>query len=78
MNIIKNDITKNLIKKITILYESDSLEISMYKKILSFNDKEIILNDVIIEGDNLKITYIDKYLIKVSGKITLVKRGEIL
>lgn len=74
MNILKsNPVTQNLVNSIRIIYYNNSLEISMYNKILSFDDKEIALSNICIQGENLKIIYIDKYLIKVTGKINLIK-----
>ncbi len=74
MNVIKNNpVTQNLINSLKIVYYNNSLEIQCYNKILSFDDKEILLSNISILGENLKIVYIDKYLIKVNGKINLIK-----
>ncbi len=75
MNLIKtNDITKNLFKELKIIYENKLLQIECYDKILFFDNEKIILKEIIIYGKDLKIIYIDKYSIKVSGIITLVER----
>lgn len=78
MNIIrKNEITRNLLNELKIIYENKILEITNYNKIIFFDDKEIKLTTITIKGNNLKIIYIDKYQMRVSGTIHLVK-GDII
>ncbi len=74
MNLIKsNEVTQNLFNSLKINYYNNILEIAMYNKLLSFTNEEVLLNDISIYGENLKVIYIDKFIIKVKGKITLVK-----
>ncbi|MFI3252058.1 MAG: YabP/YqfC family sporulation protein [bacterium] len=74
MNIIRNnEITKNLLNDLKVTYQNNLIEITNYNKILIFDDKEIVLKNIVIQGENLKIIYIDKYQVKVNGTIHLVK-----
>lgn len=78
MNIIRNNsITKELLSELKINYENNLLAITNYHKIITFDDKEIKLKHLTIKGNFLKIIYIDKYQIKVNGKIHLV-RGDVI
>ncbi len=79
MNIIKNnEVLNNLLNKISMLYENEVLEVKHYNKIISLSKTQILLKDIIINGVDIKVIYIDKYLIKLCGNITSIeKRGNI-
>lgn len=76
MNTIKNNVVlKPLFNETKIFYENNNLEITLYNKIYEINEKEIILEKITIIGNQLKVIYIDKYLIRIHGNIDIVKRG---
>lgn len=74
MNLIKgNEVASNLFNDLKVTYCNNILEIINYTKLLSFDDSSIVLSKLSVEGENLRIVFIDKYLIRVNGKITLIK-----
>lgn len=76
MNIIKkNEVLNPLFNNTKIFFENDVIEITHYKKIKLISLTEIQLKEIIICGQNLKVIFIDKYLIRISGNIDIVKRG---
>lgn len=76
LNLIKhNEVLSPLLNKTKIFYEENILEITHYSKILIINNTEISLRNIIVLGTDLKVIYIDKYLIRISGNIEVVKRG---
>lgn len=68
----KSTILQEYVGELKITYQNDFLEVMNYKKIISIYEKEVVLEKIIIEGDNLKIFYQDPVTIKVKGKITSV------
>ena len=72
----KSEILQEYIGELKIVYQSDSLTISNYKKIYSIDKSEVILEEIKVVGNELKVVYQDKVKITIKGKITnVIKRG---
>ena len=72
----KSEILQEYIGELKIVYQCDSLTISNYKKIYSIDKSEVILEEIKVVGNELKVVYQDKVKITIKGKITnVIKRG---
>lgn len=60
------------------IYQNDTLEVINFNKIISIDNQIVILQDLTIEGSNLKIIYQDPVKIIIKGDITklVMKNGE--
>lgn len=63
--------------EVKITYLMQVLEVVNYHKLLNIYDKEVILEKILISGENLKVVYQDPVTIKIKGKIkTISMRNE--
>ena len=72
----KLDIPKEYLGKIKIAYVAKTLKIYNYDDILSIDKNIIELKNIIISGNNLSISYIDKIFIELTGEITKIEKRE--
>ena len=72
----KSEILQEYVGELKITYQSECLTVINYKKIYSIDDKEVLLEDVKVEGTGLKVIYQDKVKITIKGKISnVIKRS---
>ena len=70
----KSEILQEYVGELKITYQSECLTVINYKKIYSIDDKEVLLEDVKVEGTGLKVIYQDKVKITIKGKISNVNK----
>lgn len=58
-----------------IYYKNNFMQIDNYKQIYKLTSDLIVLDNLIIEGISLKILYLDKDRIEISGNIARVIKG---
>lgn len=59
-----------------IYYKNNFIQIDNYGQINNINNDLIILNNLIIKGNNLSIIYLDKDRIKIKGIINMAYKGD--
>ena len=72
---LKSEILQEYIGNLKIVYQSDSLTISNYHHIYSIGNNVVILEEIKVIGEELKVVYQDKVKIIIKGKITNVTKG---
>lgn len=70
----KNIVLKELVNELKITYESDEMSIHFYREIISISDNLIEFKFLNVYGNNLLVTYIDKYIVTICGMIEKVER----
>ena len=70
----KSEILQEYIGELKIVYQNDSLTISNFNKIYSIDKSEVILEEIIVVGEELRVVYQDKIKIIIKGTITNVTK----
>lgn len=70
----KSEILQEYIGELKIVYQNDSLTISNFNKIYSIDKSEVILEEIIVLGEELRVVYQDKIKIIIKGTITNVTK----
>ena len=72
----KNVVLQEYIGELKFIYLKETLEVINYHKLLSIYEKEVLLEDLKIVGENLKVIYQDPVKIIIKGKISNILKGE--
>ena len=70
----KSEILQEYIGELKIVFQNDSLTISNFNKIYSIDKSEVILEEIIVLGEKLRVVYQDKIKIIIKGTITNVTK----
>ena len=70
----KSEILQEYIGELKIVFQNDSLTISNFNKIYSIDKSEVILEEIIVLGEELRVVYQDKIKIIIKGTITNVTK----
>ena len=68
----KSEILQEYIGELKIVFQNDSLTISNFNKIYSIDKSEVILEEIIVLGEELRVVYQDK--IKIIGTPRLINK----
>lgn len=72
----KSEILQEYVGELKVTYQNKTLSVINYEKIYSIDFKEVILEELKIEGTELKVIYQDKVKITIKGNISnVIKRG---
>ena len=72
----KSEILQEYVGELKITYQSECLTVINYKNIYSIDDKEVLLEEVKVEGTGLKVIYQDKVKITIKGNIINVSKRD--
>ncbi len=67
-----NRILQEYVGELKIIYQYDIVEVVNYIELVSIYDKEVILSNITVLGNNLRVIYQDPVKVKIKGKITSV------
>ena len=70
----KSEILQEYIGELKIVFQNDSLTISNFNTIYSIDKSEVILEEIIVLGEELRVVYQDKIKIIIKGTITNVTK----
>ena len=68
----KTEVLSEYVGELKITYLKQVLEIVNYHNLISIYDKEVVLEKIIVNGNELKVIYQDPVRIKVKGNIKTV------
>ena len=68
----RNRLLQEYVGELKIIYQSDIVEVLNYKDLISIYEKEVILSNLAILGNELKVIYQDPVKVKIKGKITSI------
>lgn len=68
----KTEVLGEYVGELKLTYLKQVLEIVNYQNLISIYDKEVVLQKIIVNGNELKVIYQDPVRIKVKGKIKTV------
>lgn len=72
----KINIPKEYLKELKIIYVDKSLEIINYPLLVEITKSKVSFVNLYVFGQNLKVVYQDKVLIKITGEITKITKKE--
>ena len=70
------DIPKEVLGDVCIYWTTQQLEIYNYAQVIKLDKQEIIFKALKINGSELKIIYQDPVLVRITGKINQIIKGE--
>ena len=70
----KAEVLQEYVGELKITYLKQVLEVVNYQNLISIYDKEVVLEKLLVKGNDLKVIYQDPVRIKVKGKILTVSR----
>ncbi len=65
----KNEVLQEFVGEMKFIYQGQVLEVINYHKLFSIYEKEVILEELKIKGEGLKVIYQDPVRIKLKGNI---------
>ena len=68
----RNRLLQEYVGELKIIYQSDIVEVLNYNELINIYEKEVILSNVAILGNELKVIYQDPAKVKIKGKITSI------
>ena len=68
----RNRLLQEYVGELKIIYQSDFVEVLNYSELISIYEKEVILSNIAILGNELKVIYQDPVKVKIKGKITSI------
>ena len=72
----KNETLGEYFNGLKLIYQENILLVINYDRIDSICNKEVILANIKVVGEDLKVIYQDPIKIKIKGKINTVTKGE--
>ena len=70
----KSEVLQEYVGELKVTYQANCLTIINYKKLFSIDEKEVLLEELKVEGKELKVIYQDKVKITIKGKISDVTK----
>ena len=72
----KQEMLQEYVDELKITYQNYMLTVMNYKNIYSIDKNEVILEEINVIGEELRITYHDKVKITIKGNISnVIKKG---
>ena len=72
----KQELLQEYVGELKITYQNYMLTVMNYKNIYSIDKNEVILEEINVIGEELRITYHDKVKITIKGNISnVIKKG---
>ena len=72
----KQEMLQEYVGELKITYQNYMLTVMNYKNIYSIDKNEVILEEINVIGEELRITYQDKVKITIKGNISnVIKKG---
>ena len=72
----KHDVLQEFVGELKMIYQKELLEVINYQKLISICGNEVVIENILIKGENLKVIYQDPIRVIIKGKITSVLKGE--
>ena len=70
----KSEVLQEYVGELKVTYQANCLTIINYNKLFSIDEKEVLLEELKVEGKELKVIYQDKVKITIKGKISNVTK----
>ena len=70
----KSEVLQEYVGELKVTYQANCLTIINYNKLFSIDEKEVLLEELKVEGQELKVIYQDKVKITIKGKISNVTK----
>ena len=68
----RNKLLQEYVGELKIIYQADIVEVLNYNELISIYEKEVILSNIAILGNDLKVIYQDPIKVKIKGKINSI------
>ena len=70
----KSEVLQEYVGELKVTYQANCLTIINYNKLFSIDEKEVLFEELKVEGKELKVIYQDKVKITIKGKISNVTK----
>lgn len=72
----RSSILQEYVGELKVTYQLNELDVINYQRIISIYDQEVVLQNILVKGSELKVIYQDPVKVKIKGKINSVIERE--